>query len=231
MDATIDTNYNAYLFIKDAMQNIVIIPMSLHRYAAEYGSINQMEKKKRETEYDSMKIKNFQLQKEWEKLRHDYKILNKEHIGIVKELIQYRLNIETLLDENNDLEDNLKSINKQIEEKITNSEVPNPDSDLLVDLKQDLERTIKCNSEVTTLNSMLQTKITELENTIKELKNINKGFASTMFKNELNIENITFLESDQTNNLQSSKSGLLSTHSNNIKSNNTSSISNTFSHC
>ena len=110
LDATIDTNYNAYLFVKDAMQNIVITPISLHRYVAEYDSINQMEKK-RETEYDSMKIKNFQLQRERDKLEHDYKILNKEHVAIAKELIQYRLNIETLLDENNDLEESLKSIN------------------------------------------------------------------------------------------------------------------------
>ena len=229
LDATIDTNYNAHLFVKDAMQNIVITPISLHRYAAEYDSINQMEKR-RETEYDSMKIKNFQLQRERDKLEHDYKILNKEHVAIAKELIQYRLNIETLLDENNDLEESLKSINEQIEEEITKSQVPNPDSDLPVDLKQDLERTIKRNSEVTTLNTLLQTKITELENTIKELKTINKGFASTTSKNGLNTENITLPKSDQTNTLSSPTSNPPPTHSNDTNSNNMPNVNSTFTH-
>lgn len=237
LDAVIDTNYNAHLFVKDAMENVVITPISLHRYAAEYDSINQIEKRK-ETKYDALKIKNFQLQREREKLKHDYKILNEEHISIAKELIKYRLDNETLLDENRDLKDNLKSINEQIEEEIAKSQVPNPDSKLPVDLKQDLERTIKRNSEVTALNKLLETRITELENTIKELKSINKGFtAASSSISTLNGENGSLSKSDQGDNESASSQpqpppppSTLPTHSNNIQSGSIPNVSNTFSH-
>ncbi|KAK5778272.1 GTPase-activating protein GYP5 PWA37_000483 [Arxiozyma heterogenica] len=231
LNSIIDTNYNAHLFVKDAMENIAITPISLHRYRAEYDSLNQIEKRK-ETEYDSLKIKNFQLQRERKKLKHDYKVLNEEHFAIAKELIKYRLDNETLLDENNDLKDNLKAINEQIEEEINKSQVPNPDSKLPVDLKQDLERTIKRNSEVTALNKLLQSKITELENNIKELKSINKGFAALSPINQLNSDNIDLSKSEQSDNQSSAQPQLTSlpTYSNGTQSSSTPNVGNTFSH-
>lgn len=174
MDTSHDTDYNAHLFVFDAMKNIIITPISLNRYTAEYDSINAIEKR-RENEYDSIRIKNEQLQREKTKLEHDYHVLNEEHITIAKELIQYRLDIETLLDENNDLKDNLDTLNKQLDEEISKANVPNPDAELPIDLKQDLERTMKRNTEVTALNTLYQDKIAKLEETIKELKIINKS--------------------------------------------------------
>lgn len=150
----------------------------MNRYSAEYDSINAIEKR-RETEYDSIKIKNEELHRERVKLQHDYHELNKEHITVAKELIQYRLDIETLLDENNDLKENVDILNEQLNEEINKSTVANPDAELPVDLKQDLERTMKRNTEVTALNKVYQERISKLEETIKELKTVNSSLDVT----------------------------------------------------
>lgn len=174
-DILANKSYNVNLFITDAMSSVHFTPLSLNRYEQEYESIQNLEKIK-ENELDKMKIKNEQLQREKDKLEHDFNILNEEHINMAKELIQNRLTIETIMDENNDLQSTIDKLQNEIDEEIKKNKMPNPDAELPINLKQDLERTMKRNEEVTALNAMLQNRLKEIDRYIVELKQINKTF-------------------------------------------------------
>lgn len=170
-----NNSYNVNLFITDAMSTIHFTPLSLNRYKQEYESIQNLEKMK-ENELEKMRIKNEQLQREKDKLEHDFSILNEEHINMAKELIQNRLTIETIMDENNDLQATIDKLENEINEEIKRNEMPNPDAELPIDLKQDLERTVKRNEEVMALNYVLQDRLKEIDKYIEELKQVNKTF-------------------------------------------------------
>lgn len=171
-------NYDVNLFVNEAMRDIHVTPISLNRYAAEYDDIHKLEHEK-EMIYEYTRIKNHQLEKEARKLARDYELLNEEHVSMAKELIQNRLNIEMVLDENNDLEQNLENLQQQLKEEIDKGNMANPDLLLPSDLKQDLERTVERNSQVMSENVQLQERIGELEKTIQELKVINRTFANS----------------------------------------------------
>ncbi|QHS76493.1 GTPase-activating protein GYP5 [Saccharomyces paradoxus] len=172
-------SYNVDLFVHDAMTGVYITPLTLRRYKGEYIEIHEKEQKK-EDHYESLRIQNHQLQREAQKLEHDYSILNKENIGAANELIQNRLNMEMLLDEKNDLINTINDIKNQIEEEIRKQNLPNPDASLpKADLREDLERTISRNNEVMRENGQLEERITELQAEIDELISINKEQVST----------------------------------------------------
>lgn len=177
MNSNEDKDYDVDLFVHDAMNKVYITPISLKRYAAEYDEIEQLEHQK-EAQYESFRIKNYQLQRESKKLERDYGILNKEHIAIANELIENRLKAEMLLDENNDLKQNLDDAKAQLDEELRKRDLPNPDAALPSDLKQDLDRTMQRNQEVMEENRVLQDRIIELETEVEELKRINRLKAS-----------------------------------------------------
>ncbi|CCF58699.1 hypothetical protein KAFR_0F01030 [Kazachstania africana CBS 2517] len=186
-ETTNDSHYDVDLFVNDAMEAVHITPISLGRYAAEYDEIHQIEHQ-REAQYEAMRIKNQQLQKEATKLRRDYAQLSTEHINIANELIENRLKIETLLDENNDLKENLTHLEERLQEEIQKESIPNPDAALKSDLKQDLERTMERTSEVMEQNLELKEKIKVLENSILELKKFNKKSARQISSIESSLE-------------------------------------------
>lgn len=172
--AITDDDYDIELFVHEAMHDVHVTPISLKRYAAEYDEIHQIEQQK-EAQYESIKIKNKQLQMEVRKLEHDYTLLNKEHVEIANELIKNRLKIETLLDENSDQKLIILELKKQLEEEMRRQALPNPDADIPSDIREDLDRTIRRNAEVMSENAKLQDKISEQERIISELKIANHG--------------------------------------------------------
>lgn len=169
-----DDDYDINAFVHDAMNDVHVTPISLKRYAAEYEEIHQIEQQK-ETQFESIRIKNKQLQHEVRKLEHDYALLNREHIEIANELIKNRLRIETLLDENNDQKLMILDLKKQLQEEIRKQQLPNPDAAIPSDLREDLDRTIKRNAEVMSANLKLQDKINEQEKIIEALKAGNRA--------------------------------------------------------
>ncbi|SMN21558.1 similar to Saccharomyces cerevisiae YPL249C GYP5 GTPase-activating protein (GAP) for yeast Rab family members [Maudiozyma saulgeensis] len=173
-NVSIGYKYDVDSFVKDAMNGIHITPISLNRYAAEYQEIHQIQQEK-EIQYDLFRIRNKQLEKESKKLNHEYSLLNKEHISIANELIENRLKTEILLDENQDLQSTMEKLYLQIQEEKENGKIPNPDSTLPVNLKNDMARTMERNTEVMNENEMLQEKIKQLELHVKELKLENKN--------------------------------------------------------
>lgn len=168
------SDYDVDLFVKDAMNDVHITPISLHRYAEEYKEVHQMQQEK-EVEYELLRIKNKQLEKESRKLHHQYALLNKEHISIANELIENRLKAETFVDETNDLKNTIGQLYQQIQEEKNKGEIPNPDASLPVNLKHDLERTMERNTQVMNENINLRQKIKDLEHEIKDLKETNKA--------------------------------------------------------
>ncbi|QLQ81362.1 hypothetical protein HG537_0F01230 [Torulaspora globosa] len=179
-------DYDINAFVHDAMNDVHVTPISLKRYAAEYEEIHQIEQQK-EAQFESIRIKNKQLQHEVRKLEHDYTLLNREHIEIANELIKNRLRIETLLDENNDQKLMILDLKKQLQEEIRKQQLPNPDSAIPSDLREDLDRTIKRNAEVMSSNLKLQDKINEQEKIIEALRAGNRASSpgSVPFKQPL----------------------------------------------
>ncbi|CDH12874.1 uncharacterized protein ZBAI_04660 [Zygosaccharomyces bailii ISA1307] len=174
-----DDEYDIDQFVWDAMNDVHITPISLRRYTSEYDEIHEIEQQK-EAQYESIRIKNQQLQKEVRKLEHGYTLLNREHVDIANELIKNRLKIETLNDENNDMKSTILDLKRQLEERDRKQASPSPDDGLLPsDIRQDLNRTIKRNAEVMSENLKLQDKITELGKTLATLKTKNATPAST----------------------------------------------------
>ncbi|CCH62122.1 hypothetical protein TBLA_0G01790 [Henningerozyma blattae CBS 6284] len=161
-------NYNIDQFVKDAINEVTITPISLNRYKEEYYEIHEVEKQKEE-QYETVRIQNKQLQKEVKKLEHDYTVLNREHVQIANELINNRLKTETLADENNDLKLKILELKKNIEEKDRKAKLSKPDSNIPIDLKEDLERTMKRNSEVMNENMRLQDRVELLESRVEDL--------------------------------------------------------------
>ena len=170
----ISTEYNIDLFVSDAMNDVHITPISLHRYSAEYREISEL-RHQREIEYEMVRIKNHQLKKESMKLKHNYNLLNKEHIVIANELIEVRLKLETLLDENHDLKSTVTQLGKQIQEEHEKAELPNPDAKLQSDLRLDLRRTRERAAEVMDENKMLHRRIRDLKILIRELREENEA--------------------------------------------------------
>ncbi|CAI4052499.1 hypothetical protein N7582_005466 [Saccharomyces uvarum] len=172
-------SYNVDLFVHDAMTGVYITPLTLRRYKGEFMEIHELEQKK-ENHYESLRIQNHQLQREAQKLEHDYSVLNEENISAANELIEHRLNMEMLLDEKKDLINTITDIEQQIEEEIRKQNLPNPDASLpKTDLKEDLERTISRNNEVMRENGRMEERIKELQEEIDELISINKEQVST----------------------------------------------------
>ncbi|CAI4052704.1 GTPase-activating protein GYP5 SKDI_16G0300 [Saccharomyces kudriavzevii IFO 1802] len=178
-DEASSLSYNVDLFVHDAMRGVYVTPLTLRRYRGEYIEIHEKEQKK-ENHYESLRIQNHQLQREAQKLEHDYSILNEENISAANELIENRLNMEMLLDEKNDLTNTIADIKNQIDEEIREQNLPNPDASLpRADLKEDLERTVSRNNEVMRENGQLEERISQLQAEIDELMSINKEQAST----------------------------------------------------
>ncbi|SSD59462.1 uncharacterized protein SCODWIG_01223 [Saccharomycodes ludwigii] len=162
--------YDVDSFVSDAMK-IRIMPISLKRYEAEYAEIHKIEFEK-EAQYEEMRIKNKQLQLELRKLQDDYTTLNREHITIANELIQNRLKIETLLDHQHGLEDEVSQLKEELKRQ-TELNTPNPDASLPTDLKDDLERAMRKNIDVMNINQELEMKVLQLQKTVAAFKPVN----------------------------------------------------------
>lgn len=145
--------------LQDAMMKVQIFPKTMKKFASEYEEIHRLDNE-REEQYKSITEKNLHLQKHVRKLENDYTSLNREHVTIANELVKNRLNIESVLNENNGYKlkilDLKKTLDTEKKKQVSIVYVPN-------DLKKDLDETIKKNAQVMDENLKLQDKISELE--------------------------------------------------------------------
>lgn len=163
-----EEEYDIDTFINDSLE-IKITPLQIERYIKEYEEIHKLESEK-EKQYEEQRIKNRQLQKDLRKIENDYSVLNKEHITIANELIENRLRMETLQDENKDLHLIIDDLKKQLEREIYKQKLPNPDAQIPTDLKEDLNKTMERNLEVMNENEELRERLDKLEKENYELK-------------------------------------------------------------
>lgn len=160
--------YDIDKFISDSLE-IKITPLQLERYCKEFEEIHKLETEK-EQRYEEQRIKNRELQKELKRLEHDYALVNKEHVAIANELIENRLRMETLQDENRDLQQEIQDLQKQLEREIYKQTLPNPDAEIPTDLKEDLNKTMERNLQVMTENQELRERLDQLEKENYELR-------------------------------------------------------------
>lgn len=168
--------------LQDSMMKVAITPKTMKKYSSEYEEIHRLDNEK-EVQYKSITEKNLHLQKHVRKLENDYTSLNREHVTIANELVKNRLNIESVLNENNGYKlqilDLKKKLDSEKKKQVLGVYVPN-------DLKKDLEETMKKNTQVMDENLKLQDRISELERLIEEIKTANKNGTLFEYSNSKN---------------------------------------------
>ncbi|AMD21428.1 HER149Wp [Eremothecium sinecaudum] len=176
-----ELEYDIDEFVHDAINHVKITPIQLRNYAAEYEEIHRLELEK-EIEIEGLRRKNRQLQNEMRTLKHEYTDLNREHISLANELIKRRVEMETLIDENQDLKQTIIVLKDQFSNEVRKRVLPERGVNVPSDLKLDLDNTMRRNLEVMDHNQVLEEKLLLLENEIQTLKMNNTKLASDKSK-------------------------------------------------
>ncbi|GME81036.1 unnamed protein product [Ambrosiozyma monospora] len=156
-------------FVSDSMA-IEILPLTLKRYAAEYEEINRLEKERTE-EIEDLRSKNGYLTREIRSIEAAYATLNREHVEIANEMVQGKVQIATLEDDN-------KSLKLQIEELTGRLQLLEKQSDTKVDFSGEIsdnmgfeiQRTMQRNLEVMEENRRLEESLAAVEKEFSETK-------------------------------------------------------------
>ncbi len=159
---TVDT-YDVNKFVEDAT-NVKVLPITLKRYEEEYQEIHRVEKERQE-EVEELRLRNTQLRKEIRKIESSYTLLNREHVQIANEMINGRMTIATLEDENKDLKEQNHNLRERVRSYQVQENIPVP-----TDLEEDLKRTMDRNLEVMTKNQELEDQISQLLQEVEDLK-------------------------------------------------------------
>lgn len=166
---TVDS-YDVDSLVHDAM-NVKIPPITLRRYEEEFSEIHRVEKERRE-EIEETKLRNNQLRREVRKMEASYTLLNREHVQIANEMINGRVKIATLEDENQEL----RQHNNNLKERV--KALQNPPADQIpvpVDLEEDLKKTMQRNLEVMSKNQELEDQMLALMEEVDRLRAENEA--------------------------------------------------------
>ncbi|GMM37110.1 GTPase-activating protein [Saccharomycopsis crataegensis] len=182
-------SYRVNELVQDAMK-IKILPMTLKKYESEHEEIYKLEKE-REEEIETLRTKNAQLTREIRKLEQSYAMLNKEHVEVANEMIQGKVNLANLEDENSDLKQEISQLEEKISEleseqanqlkeieEMTSEEGKSGDmieklkakEELDLDLEEEIRRTMERNLEVMEANRFLEEQLNNLDKQFKESK-------------------------------------------------------------
>jgi hypothetical protein len=139
-------------FVRDAM-DVKIHPLLLHKYQEEYLEINRLERERLE-EVEALRLANGQLTLQVRRIESTLVALEKEHIEVANEMVQGKVKLASLQDEN-------ETLNMQVSEmrRITGDE----DLEALMDLRQDNERLVAENEQ-------LQSQMTEMKQELDEIR-------------------------------------------------------------
>lgn len=175
-------SYRVDELVQDAMK-IKILPLTLKKYESEYQEIHRLEKE-REEEVESLRTKNAQLTREIRKLEQSYAVLNKEHVEVANEMIQGKVNLANLEDENSDLkqeishlEEKIKLLEVEQQEKLEEIEAKGDSMEEIpldkvknndVNIEEEIRRTMERNLEVMEANRFLEEQLNTLENQFKD---------------------------------------------------------------
>lgn len=139
-------------FVRDAM-DVKIHPLLLHKYHEEYLEINRLERERLE-EVEALRLANGQLTLQVRRIESTLVALEKEHIEVANEMVQGKVKLASLQDEN-------ETLSMQVSEmkRLTGDE----DLESFMDLRQD-------NQRLTAENQHLQSEMAEMRQELDEIR-------------------------------------------------------------
>lgn len=122
-----DSNYYKLdQFVSDAM-NINVIPLDLSKFELEFENIYANEKSKVE-EIEGLTIENGKLRHEIKVLETEYSNVNRDHVDIVQQMVDYKVTLPELLNDNEDITNQIEQLRIDIEE-LHSKMVSSPESE------------------------------------------------------------------------------------------------------
>lgn len=171
-DTTTKSNvYRIDEFIKDSME-INILPITLNKYSAEFDEIDKLEKQ-REEQVNALQSKNGLLTKEIRKIEASYALLNKEHVEIATEMVNGKMKIGSLEEDNKVLNEEIQKLKNRLENLTSQNSSGKSTVDFSGKLSQGLDKEIQnamdINLKVMDENGALEEQLAELEEENRQL--------------------------------------------------------------
>ncbi|ODV86999.1 hypothetical protein CANARDRAFT_187144, partial [[Candida] arabinofermentans NRRL YB-2248] len=162
-------SYKLEEFVNDSMA-VNILPITLKRYEAEYEEINRLERERQE-EIEELRTRNGQLTRDIRKVEAAYATLNREHVDIANEMVQGKVLIANLQDENQQLVAELKEMTERLEHLDKQSD-RNLDftGEISENMQLEIQKTMQRNLEVMEENRLLEEQLNGLEQQYSEIK-------------------------------------------------------------
>lgn len=156
--------YNVNELVEDAYQ-VRVMPVTLRKYENEYTEIHRIERE-RIDEVESLRSSNGVLTSQVRRLESELATLNKEHIQIANEMVQGRLEIAKLRDDNDQLNSELQELR------------PSPDEDdskeggtnSAVEAEEEMAAIRQQNLELIETKERLENQLTNLERELLDTK-------------------------------------------------------------
>ncbi|KAF6064006.1 Rab-GTPase-TBC domain family protein [Candida albicans] len=174
------TYYKLDELVQDSMQ-VNVDPVELTKYAKEFESIYSKERAKVD-DIKGMRLANGNLRHRIKELQSQYSALNRDHVDIVQKMVDLKITLPDLVNENEDLKHTIEKLEKDVEElesktqpanDVLPSEIEDQIQQLLVINAQEVEKSANLEEE---LNSLLE----QEEKLTKLIKQANRN--STWFK-------------------------------------------------
>ncbi|KAG4304821.1 hypothetical protein PORY_001874 [Pneumocystis oryctolagi] len=157
--STTASDYRIEEFINDAY-SIEITKNILSKYATEYEEIKETEIEKN-NEITFLRSQNSSLSLKIKNLEESLDVLNKEHIKLANTMIQNKMQIACLIDENEGLASEVSQLKLTIESQPI--EIENR-------MKSEMQRIIDKNAQVMNKNRVLEDQMAEMENELVQTK-------------------------------------------------------------
>ncbi|KAK9379862.1 rab-GTPase-TBC domain-containing protein [Kockiozyma suomiensis] len=168
--STDDSFYRVNDLVADAYA-IKILPETLKKYEHEYEEIHRAERERAE-EIEHLRTVNGQLTLQIKRLEASLATLNVEHIEVANEMVQGKVEIEKLKDENSDLKTENAELIKKNEELSTQLETlpATVQAEVEAKLKGEMDELMKRNLEVMDMNRTLEDQLASTESQLADTK-------------------------------------------------------------
>lgn len=146
---------------------VKLTPIILSKYEAEYKEIHRIEKE-RNDEIVNLRTSNGQLLKQVKKLESSLAMINREHIEVANEMVQGKVQIASLADENKELQEENRNLRVQVDTLIKEKGTLEKDhekdtKEMKKEVQEEITQTMKRNAEVMETNRILEEKLAKLE--------------------------------------------------------------------
>ncbi|KAK9341660.1 rab-GTPase-TBC domain-containing protein [Lipomyces starkeyi] len=165
-----ETTYRVNELVADAYA-VKILPAALKKYEAEYNEVHKAEVERTE-EIENLRTLNGQLTLQIKRLENSLATLNREHIEVANEMVQGKVEIEKLRDENTDLKaenEDLKAKNVELQERIETLPAE-LEAQMEAKVKEEMDSLMARNLEVMNLNQTLEDQMAALETELVDTK-------------------------------------------------------------